>query len=151
MPAYQVRVPSYWSVQWAIRWEAWEVVSVEEGECSCSGIDPTGSPYWTSCGDPPPGVCVGNGLTEWWGRWGEPVYDWVEHFDGWHTFDLREYGESAWYYTQWGVITTGEGQWCEFEYADPNPGDTVRVVLIEVQVPLSDPCLADGSSRWEIP
>ena len=76
----------------------------------------------------------------------------VEHLDGWHTFDLREYGESSWYYnTQWGVITTGSGQWCAFEYAAPNLGGTVGVLVIEVQVPLSDPCLVDGSCRREYP
>jgi hypothetical protein len=145
MPAYQVRVPTFWGVQWAVKWEAWEQVAVEEGECGCSGIDPRGSPYWSTCGDPPPGLCVDNGVSEWWGSWGEPVFDWVEHLEGWHAIDLRDFGETAWYYTQWAVVTTGEGPWCNWEYADPNPGDTVRVPVIEVQVPLSDPCFIDSS------
>lgn len=143
MPAYQVRVATYWGAEWAVRWELWEVVRIEEGECGCSGVDPQGSPFWTSCGEPPEGICVGT--DEWWGAWGEPVYDWVEHREGWHPVDLRDYGEPSWYYSQWAVITTGEGEWCEFEYADPDPGDAVRVPVIEIQVPLSDPCLLDGT------
>jgi hypothetical protein len=43
------------------------------------------------------------------------------------------------------MITTGAGPWCAFEYADPTPGDTVRVPVIEVQSVLRDPCVIDDS------
>lgn len=85
------------------------------------------------------------GCWGWCGRVGEARYDWVHHFDGWHTIDLREYGGPTWYYTSWAVVTTGAGAWCAWEYADPNPGDTVRVPVIEVQSVLRDPCVLDNS------
>jgi hypothetical protein len=148
MPAYQVRVPTHWGAQWAVKWQTYEQVGTEWDECGCSGVDLMGSPQWEGCGDPPVGICVGvhdDPQTEWWGKWGEPVYDWVEHFDGWHAIDLRDFGSATWHYTSFAVITTGEGPWCAYEYADPNPGDTVRVPVIEVQSVLSDPCIIDGS------
>ncbi|MBN1177681.1 MAG: hypothetical protein JXD18_00595, partial [Anaerolineae bacterium] len=37
------------------------------------------------------------------------------------------------------------GPWCAFEYADPNPGSTVRVPVIEVQSVLRDPCEVYGT------
>jgi hypothetical protein len=73
-----------------------------------------------------------------------PRYEWVYHFDGWHAIDLRGYGSPTWYYTSWAVVTTGAGAWCAFEYGDPNPGTTVRVPVIEIQVGLEDPCEVEG-------
>ena len=150
MPAYQVRVYTTWAAEFAVKWEQYEMVAHEwDEECSCSGVDPASSPAWQSCGDPPPGICVGalgSPPSEWWGRWSEPVYDWVEHRDPeWMTIDLRQFGGSTWYYTSWAVITGGTGPWCAFEYADPNPGDTVRVPVIEIQSVLRDPCVWDDS------
>jgi len=49
------------------------------------------------------------------------------------------------YDTSRAVITAGAGPWCAFEYADPNPGDTVRVPVIEVQSVPRDPCVIDDS------
>lgn len=142
MPAYQVWVYTTWAAEYATKWEAWEQVGTDWSECGWSGVDPTGSPSWQFCGDPPPGICVGvhgDPPTEWWGRWGEPRYEWVEHFEGWNPIDLQAFGSGSWYYTSWAVVTTGEGPWCAFEYADPNPGDTVRVAVVEGQSVLREP------------
>jgi hypothetical protein len=57
----------------------------------------------------------------------------------------RWYGDSDWYYTSWSVITTGRGDWCAWEYADPNPGTTVRVLVSEAQPVLRDLCVLDGT------
>ena len=146
MAAYQVRVYTTWAAEWQVRWESWEQVGMEWGDCGCTGLDPTADPNWRSCGEPPPGICIGTvDGTEWWGRWGEPEYGWVEQVEGWHPIDLRLHGSPTWYYTSYAVITTGAGPWCAYEYADPNPGDTVRVPVIEVQSVLRDPCVVDGT------
>jgi hypothetical protein len=63
----------------------------------------------------------------------------------WETLDLRQFGNGTWYYTSWSVVTTGAGPWCNWEYADPDPGDTVRVPVIEAQSVLRDPCVRDGT------
>ena len=136
MPAYQVRVATFWSVQWKVEWEVYQQVG-SAGECVCHGG--TGA---DQC-EGEPGLCVND--NEHWVWVLDPVYDWVEHEDGWHTLDIREHGGSTWYYTSWSVITTGAGPWCAWEYGDPNPGDTVRVPVIEVQSVLRDPCVVDGS------
>jgi hypothetical protein len=143
MPAYQVRVNTNWSAEWAVEWEAWEQVGLDWGDeeaCFCRAEGPpTGTPH-QGC----PGEACG-GCAGWCGRIGRPTYDWVRHFDGWHTFDLRRYGSATWYYTSWAVITTGAAPWCAYEYGDPNPGDTVRVPVVEIQSVLQDPCVIDGS------
>jgi len=64
---------------------------------------------------------------------------------GWYPLDLRPYGYPQWYYESWAVVTTGAGEWCPFEYADLNPGDTVRIPVIEVQTVLVDWCRLDGT------
>jgi hypothetical protein len=138
LPAYQVRVPTYWAAEWRVEWRSWDAVG-REGECVCLG----GGGANECTGEV--GLCVGAPWTEHWTWIDDPVYDWVTHEEGWHTFDLRDFGGSTWYYTSWAVITTGEGPWCAYEYADPNPGDTVRVPVIEIQVPLRDPCVIDGT------
>ena len=142
MPAYQVRVYTTWAAEWAVQWDEWEVVDTEWGDCFCR---PEGEPIGVehkSCSATAP-AC--GGCSGWCGKVKEPEYGWVHHFEGWHTIDLRDYGSPTWYYTSWAVITTGEGPWCEFEYADPNPGDTVRVPVIEVQSVLRDPCVLNNS------
>jgi len=145
MAAYQVRVATTWAVEWAVKWEAWERVGTEWSECGCHaewGGPPPGSVPHQDC-TPPAGVC--NQPGEWYGRIGEGAYTWVAHEEGWHPLDLRQFGNPTWYYTSWAVITTGEGPWCAYEYADPNPGDTVRVPVIEVQSVLRDPCVLTDS------
>jgi hypothetical protein len=138
MPAYQVRVPTYWSAQWKVEWEVYEEIYAE-GECQCHG----GSGENECTGEP--GLCLNAPVTEHWVWVEESVYDWVEYEDGWHALDLRNLGYNTWYYTSWAVVTTGEGPWCNWEYGDPNPGDTVRVPVIEIQSVLRDPCVIDGS------
>ncbi len=138
MPAYQVRVPTYWGAEWKVKWEVWEEVG-REGECVCLG-----EPGEHEC-EGEPGLCIRGTEHEHWAWIQEPVYDWVQHSEGWHPFDLRDFGEPTWYYESWAVITTGAGPWCEFEYADPNPGDTVRVPVIEIQSVLRDPCVFYGN------
>jgi len=142
MPAYQVRVNTTWAAEWKVEWDAWEVVRVDWGDCFCRAEGkPLGVPS-SGCGgsEPACGGCAG-----WCGKVGDPEYGWVQHAVGWHPFDLRDYGSGTWAYTSWAVITSGAGPWCAFEYADPNPGDTVRVPVIEVQSVLRDPCVIDGS------
>jgi len=146
MPAYQVKVYTVWAAEWAVKWEEWEVVGtdwVPENSCfsrpegETLGIPHRDCPY---AGNP---GC--NTADPWCGQIAEEEYGWVEHFEGWYPIDLRDYGHPTWYYTSWAVITTGEGPWCEYEYADPNPGDTVRVPVIEVQSVLRDPCVIDNA------
>jgi hypothetical protein len=138
MPAYQVRVPTYWSAQWKVEWEVYEQVR-SDGECQCHG-----GPGANEC-QGQAGMCTGAPSTEHWVWVEDPVYDWVSHETDWNLMDLRDYGSGTWYYTSWAVITTGEGPWCAFEYADPNPGSTVRVPVIEIQSVLRDPCMVDGT------
>lgn len=142
MPAYQVKVYTTWAAEWAVQWDAWEVVDMDWGDCFCRAEgEPLGVPH-QSCSATAP-AC--SGCSGWCGKVGEPEYGWIHHFDGWHPIDLRNYDSPTWYYTSWAVITTGRGNWCAFEYADPNPGDTVRVPVIEVQSVLRDPCVLDNS------
>jgi len=146
MPAYQVKVYTTWAAEWAVQWDAWEVVGTEwSPEDSCFSR-PEGEPLGIPHRDCPYADNRGcNPADSWCGQIGAPVYDWVHHSEGWYPIDLREYGSATWYYTSWAVITTGEGPWCEYEYADPNPSDTVRVPVIEVQSVLRDPCILDDS------
>ncbi|HEC36221.1 MAG TPA: hypothetical protein ENI39_06780 [Anaerolineae bacterium] len=146
MPAYQVKVYTTWSAEWAVRWDAWEVVGTEWSPEDGCFSRPEGEPLGISHRDCPYADNRGcNPADPWCGQVGEPTYDWVHHFEGWHPIDLRDFGSSTWYYTSFAVITTGAGPWCEWEYADPNPGDTVRVPVIEVQSVLRDPCVIDDS------
>jgi hypothetical protein len=147
MPAYQVRVPTFWGAEWALEWWAWERVPGGEWTGCFWHAEYTGAtPGVRSC---VPGT--GNGedtCTEGANCIQDdvPRYEWVHHFDGWHAIDLRRWGSSpTWYYTSWAVVTTGAGPWCAFEYGDPNPGTTVRVPVIEIQVGLEDPCEAERS------
>jgi len=142
MPAYQVRVYTTWGAEWAVQWDEWEVVGTEWGDCFCRA---EGEPLGVVHEACPAGEPACGGCTGWCGRLGEPEYDWVHHFEGWNPIDLREFGNSTWYHTSWAVITTGSGPWCAWEYADPNPGDTVRVPVIEIQSVLRDPCVIDDS------
>jgi hypothetical protein len=135
-PAYQVQVPTYWAVEWKVEWESWDRVA-SEGECQCHG----GAGADECSGQA--GLCVN--ADEHWVWVEDAVHDWVEHSEGWHTFDLRDFGSGTWYYTSWAVITSGEGDWCALEYSDPNPGATARVPVIEVQSVLRDPCEIYGT------
>lgn len=130
LASYQVRVPTYWVVEWRERWYAWEVVSVEWGDCGCWGPpgEPTDEPHRRGC-VPPPGICINPG--EWYGQVGEPVYDWVLQDSGWYALDLRAYGYSDWYDTSYAVISGGE--FAGEEWWDDGAGDAVPVPVIEVQ------------------
>jgi hypothetical protein len=137
MPSYQVRVYTTWAAEWAIRWEQYERVG-SAGECQCHG----GAGADECRGEP--GLCTGAG--EHWVWIEDPVYEWVEHVEPeWETLDLRQFGNGTWYYTSWAVVTTGAGPWCNWEYADPDPGDAVRVPVIEAQSVLRDPCVRNGT------
>jgi hypothetical protein len=60
LESFQVRVPTYWVVEWRDRWYEWEATGdVEWGECGCWGPpgEPKGAPYRRGC-TPPPGICV---------------------------------------------------------------------------------------------
>ena len=133
-PAYQVKVPTYWAVEWAYEMDVYEMVSED---CECIS-------------DPSRGVAAcdidGDGEKD-AGTWREceEEYDWVNHFNGWNLVDLRNYGESNWYRTSYSVRTTGSYAGCAFEYGDPNPGDSVRVPVIEIQSVIRDPCVLDGT------
>ncbi len=99
LPAY--RVTGWLPYNWFSR-TTWDecVEEYKWGECGCSGVDPTGSPDWQDCGDPPPGICVGvydDPQTEWWGKWREPEYRWQHHDSGWRFIDLTLFG----YPTSW--------------------------------------------------
>jgi len=78
-------------------------------------------------------------------RIAERAYDWKYYSVDWYPIDLRDYGNAQWFYESWATVTTGAGEWCAWEYADPNPGDTVRISVIEVQSVIVDPCRLDGS------
>ena len=136
-PAYQVKVPTYWAIEWADRWEAWEVVG-QDCECQCHGGE--GSKECHKEGEPD-SWCTGTGVHS--ERICEPEYGWVDHFDGWHLIDLRAYGEGTWYRTSWSVVTTGSYAGCEYEYS--SGGNSVRIPVIEVQSVLRDPCHLDGT------
>jgi hypothetical protein len=149
MPAYQVRVPTFWGAEWALEWEAWERVPGGDWTgCFWSDEYTGATPGVRACipgtGESPDTCAPADGA----GCIQDdvPVYDWVHHFDGWNAIDLRLWGSSpTWYYTSWAVVTTGAGPWCEFEYGDPNPGTTVRVPVIEFQVVLRPECVLDDS------
>ncbi|MGD9101747.1 MAG: hypothetical protein PVF45_14795 [Anaerolineae bacterium] len=130
--AYQVRVPTYWVVEWRDRWYSWDLVGVEWGNCGCWGPpgEPTNEPYRRGC-TPPPGIC--NQPGEWYGRVGDPLYDWVEHDSEWYALDLRSYGYYDWFETSYSVISGGEfgGQewWSDVMDAVPVPVIEVQSVL----------------------
>ena len=138
-PAYQVRVPTYWVAEWADEWYAWEQ----------TGWDSPAGCFYSA--EPPLGVgadpCSGGDHAgeEHWYQIAEPRYEWVHHLVGWYPIDLRRFGGRTWWYESWAVITTGSGEWCAYEYADPNPGGAVRVPVIEVQSIIVDPCRLDGT------
>ena len=142
MPAYQVTVATYWQPEWAVRWQAYEEVGSDWGAtCFYRETAPIGQP-WRHCDGDGDGYEDGD-----YYQLAEPVYAWVEHFDGWHTINLRAYSAGgSWYYEQRAVRTTGSGgELCEYEFSDPNPGDSVRIPVIEIQSVLRDPCVLDGS------
>ena len=67
---------------------------------------------------------------------------------------MRSYGYDNWYVRSNAVITTGSYPGCEFEYADPNPGDTVRIPVIEIQSVGQDHCVIDNTcppGYWKVP
>jgi hypothetical protein len=130
LESYQVRVPTYWVVEWRDRWYAWEATGeVEWGECGCWGPpgEPKGEPHRRGC-EPPPGICVNPG--EWYGQVGEPKYDWNLHDTDWYGLDLRDYGWPTWYDTSYSVISGGEFAGREW-WNDPSPN--VPTPVIEVQ------------------
>jgi hypothetical protein len=134
-PAYQVRVPTYWAVEWAYEMDIYEVVSEE---CECEHWPGWGTAACDLDGDGEADSDTKNVC--------EKEYDWVNHFDGWNLVDLRNYGESTWYRISYSVRTTGDYAGCiGGEYGDPNPGDSVRIPVIEVQSVLRDPCILDGT------
>ena len=144
-PAYQIKVYTTWAAEWAVEWEAWDPVGEEwpEEGCFCRAEgEPIGVPH-RPCPTEFQSWCGGCG--SWCGQVGQARYDWVRHFEGWHPIDLRQWGGSEWYYLSYAVVTTGAGPWCAFEYGDPNPGDTVRIPVFEIQVVLMDPCVIDDS------
>lgn len=146
LDAYQVQVPTHWVVEWADEYWRWEQVGWEWGDCQCAEEEPPGSVPHTSDGcSAPPGICIQPG--EWYGKLGVPRYDWVHHFIGWYPIDLRDYGSPTWFETSYQVTTTGlGGNWCPGHlYADPTPGNTVRVPVIEVQSVIVDQCRLDGT------
>jgi hypothetical protein len=126
VPSYQVKVPTYWGVQWKAEWDQWAQVGEE-----CN-------PVWEK--DPATGQ----------GEWKEdcdPIYDWAHHESAWSPIDLRNHGGKDWFFTSWTVITTGRGRWCNYEYSDPKPDVTVRVPVLEVQSVLVDPCSIEGGCQ----
>ncbi len=128
LPSYQVSVDTYWIVEWRSRWQAWEATGgMEWSDCTCHGTgEPVGIPH-ESC-DPPPGICYKAG--EWYGKIGEPAYDWVLHDTDWYPLDLRDYGYPNWYDDSQMVIGGGE-----FNGRDwwSGIGNAVPVPIIEVQ------------------
>ncbi len=143
LPAYQVTVPTYWSVEWADEWWEWTATGTQWSACQCVGTGrPSGIP--TEGCTPPPGICHLPG--EWYGKIGEPRYEWIHHFVGWYPIDLREYGESAWYATSFRVVTEGEGgDWCPGTLYTGGPGNAVPVPVIESQAIIVDPCRLNGA------
>ena len=143
MPAYQVRVNTFWQAEWNVKWESYELVGVgdygDDSTCFCRPQGaPTGVPH-VGCGAEVPACSGCNG---WCGKVAEPVYDWVQHEQGWAGIDLRRW-LGQWYYEQWQVCSGGAGPWCAFEYG--TCGGAVPVPVIEVQSVLRDPCILDGS------
>ena len=140
LPAYQVRVPTYWTVEWADEWYVWAENGWEwEDTCFYRAAPPIGQ-QWANCDGNGDGVNDPD-----YYRLARPKYEWVHQRVGWYPLDLRPYGYPQWYYESWAVVTTGAGEWCPFEYADPNPGDTVRIPVIEVQTVIVDWCRLDGT------
>jgi hypothetical protein len=138
-PAYQVKVPTYWVAEWADEWYTWQQVGWETPEdCFYRATPPLGTGA-AACD-----VGEHAGEPDWY-QLAEPRFDWVHTFIGWYPVDLRQFGGAAWWYTEWAVVTTGTGPWCAYEYADPNPGETVRVPVIEVQSMIVEPCRLHGT------
>jgi hypothetical protein len=133
-PAYQVRVPTYWAVEWAYEMDVYEVVSEE---CECQHWPGWGTAACDLDGDGEADSDTKNVC--------EKEYDWVHHFNGWNLVDLRNHGEGTWYRTSYSVYTTGRYEGCAYEYRDPNPGTSVRVPVIEIQSVIRDPCVLDGT------
>jgi hypothetical protein len=136
-PAYQVRVPTYWALEWAAEWEQWDLV---DQDCECES-----APWAEIAGCDIDGDGEKDGGTKYKC---EDVYDWRKHNftdSRWNLVDLRNYDKTTWYYTSYSVRTTGSYAGCEFEYGDPNPGTSVRIPVIEVQSVLRDPCILDGT------
>ncbi len=129
LQSYQVKVPTYWIVEWRDRWYAWEPTgAVDWGDCSCWGDgEPTNEPHRRGC-VAPPGICVNSG--EWYGQVGDLEYDWVLHDSGWYGIDLRDYGHPTWYEVSYAVISGGEyagrDWWSDSSQNVPTP-------IIEVQ------------------
>lgn len=91
LPSYQVTNQTYWAAEWAIRYEHYECVE-EERECVQRA-----QPNYSGCGDLEPDKA------------NDPYWqvvrrclrrEWVNKFDGWHVFDLREYGNPTWWFTR---------------------------------------------------
>jgi len=146
-PAYQVKVPTYWALEWAAEWYQWEKVSgCAEDSCGCKVCEaPGGCSDRCDCrSGEGEGYCSGeNEFCDC-----DDKYDWVHHNftdKRWNLIDLRNYGKGTWYHTSWSVRTTGSYAGCAFEYGDPNPGTSVRIPVIEVQSVLRDPCYLDGT------
>jgi hypothetical protein len=133
-PAYQVKVPTYWAVEWAFEMDVYEVVSED---CECQHW-----PGWGTAACDLNGDGTKDSDTK---KVCEKEYDWRHHFNGWNLIDLRNYGEGTWYRTSYSVRTTGSYAGCAFEYGDPNPGTSVRVPVIEIQSVIRDPCVLDGT------
>jgi len=131
--SYQVKVATYWVVEWRDRWYAWDTTGeIEWDECGCWGTgEPTNEPYRRTC-QAPPGICINPG--EWYGQVGEEAYDWVLHDSGWYALDLRAYGYANWYDTSYSTISGGEfaGQdwWSDVMDAVPVPVIEVQSTLV---------------------
>jgi hypothetical protein len=136
-PAYQVRVPTYWALEWAAEWYQWDVVG---RKCECAYVPGWGT---AACDLDDDGVADPDTR-----RLCEDEYGWRHHDFAdkrWNLVDLRNYGKGTWYHTSHAVRTTGSYAGCAFEYGDPNPGNSVRIPVIEVQSVLRDPCHLDGT------
>ena len=75
LPAYQVKVETYWVAEWAERWLHWhedcvnEIVDPITGDVICKRYE----------------------------------YSWHEHFNGWNQLDLRRYGNPTYYFVNKSV------------------------------------------------
>jgi hypothetical protein len=145
LPAYQVTVPTYWVPEWADEWYTWQQVGVEWSSCQCAGAEPSDDVEHTTAGcSPPAGIC--NQPGEWYGKIGEPQYEWVHTFVGWYPIDLREFDYPTWYYDSWKVIPQGRGgDWCPGHLYRGGVGTAVPVPVIEAQSIIVDPCRVDGT------